>query len=108
MSSQWSNRNRLPWLALPEETAFCSGPATPFVIFARNKFATAFSMPGRSLNFTGIVLPRLNCELPVLLIGERRPNQWKVTVTVKLLLAVLPNPSVAVQFTVVTPREKKL
>src|SRR5262245_60114652 len=60
-----------------------------------------------SLNFTGIVLPRLNTELPSGLIGWRKnaPSiaAWYSTQTTNDFVVVLPAASAAPQKTVVFP-----
>jgi len=59
------------------------------------------------LNFTGIALPALTMlSVGGLPTGEKNPVKSYSTVTVKLQLAVFPEVSVAVEFTVVVPTEK--
>src|SRR5919198_5297402 len=100
-----SYRNRFPVSAAEVESASVTVPAMPLLTLAKESLTTAFVIDALSpvrVNFTGTVRPSLKIDDPSLLMGCNRPDQLKVTRTVKLSLAEFPCESVALHVTVVT------
>src|SRR5688500_18341802 len=96
----------MPLSAAPLDTTSSSLPVTLLATFCTRMVAARSVMLADapvSWNFTGTVLPCLKIELPSLLIGWRKNDHETVTVTVNVLLSLLPAASVAVQVTVVVP-----
>src|SRR5215510_10762715 len=105
-----SKRNELPSSVAAVETASAYVPLGPSENFATERRAARFLIPALapcSLNFTGIVLPRLNSELSSGLMGCRKNvpllGAWYWTQTTNGAVVVLPCLSDALHVTVVLP-----
>src|SRR5438045_5116926 len=86
-----------------------SVPVTVDDTFATVSVATAFEIPAEapvSWNFTDIVLPSLNNELPSASTGWRTPDHPYWTWTWNDPVELFPWASVAVQITLVVPKPK--